>query len=87
VEATSSEPSDSSPLPKEAGARLRLGREFNNMPNELHVARKDTAADHLRSYGRVDFATLRRLRKAWPGRRKRVLDAAANPAMSLLPRR
>jgi transcriptional regulator with XRE-family HTH domain len=46
---------------------LRLHREFNNVLNELHIGWKDTYAIHLRSYGRMVLATLRRLRKARPG--------------------
>jgi transcriptional regulator with XRE-family HTH domain len=51
---------------------LRLHREFNNVLNELHIGWKDTYAIHLRSYGRMVFATLRRLRKAKPGWREKA---------------
>jgi len=53
---------------------LRLRREFNNVLNELHIAWKDTVGIHLRSYGRLVFATMRRLRKARPGWKRRALD-------------
>ena len=52
---------------------LRLHREFNNVLNELHIGWKHTYAVHLRSYGRLVFATLRRLRKARPGWREKAL--------------
>ena len=52
---------------------LRLHREFNNVLNELHIGWKDTYAVHLRSYGRMVFATLRRLRKAKAGWREKAL--------------
>jgi hypothetical protein len=52
---------------------LRLRREFNNVLNELHIPWKHTYAVHLRSYGRLVFATLRRLRKARPGSREKAL--------------
>jgi transcriptional regulator with XRE-family HTH domain len=52
---------------------LRLRREFNNVLNELHIGWSDTIGIHLRSYGRLVFATLRRLRKARPGWRSKAL--------------
>jgi transcriptional regulator with XRE-family HTH domain len=54
--------------------QMRLQRELNNVLSELHIAWNDTIAIHLRSYGRLVFATLRRLRKARPGWRKRALE-------------
>jgi transcriptional regulator with XRE-family HTH domain len=54
--------------------QMRLQRELNNVLSELHIAWNDTVAIHLRSYGRLVFATLRRLRKARPGWRKRALE-------------
>ena len=52
---------------------LRLQRLFNDVLNELHIAWHHTYAVHLRSYGRLVFATLRRLRKARPGWRTKAL--------------
>jgi transcriptional regulator with XRE-family HTH domain len=51
----------------------RLHREFNNVLNDLHIGWKHTYAIHLRSYGRLVFATLRRLRRSRPGWRERAL--------------
>jgi len=53
---------------------LRLRREFNNVLNELRIGWHHAYATHLRSYGRLVFATMRRLRKAKPGWRKRALE-------------
>jgi hypothetical protein len=53
---------------------MRLQRELNNVLNELHIGWKDSVGIHLRAYGRLVFATLRRLRKARPGWRKRALE-------------
>ena len=52
---------------------LRLQRLFNDVLNELHIAWNHTYGIHLRSYGRLVFATLRRLRKARPGWRRKAL--------------
>jgi len=52
---------------------LRLRRLFNDVLNELHIGWKHTYAVHLRSYGRMVFATLRRVRKARPGWRSKAL--------------
>jgi transcriptional regulator with XRE-family HTH domain len=52
---------------------LRLHREFNNVLNELHIGWKHTYSAHLQAYGRMVFATLRRLRKARPGSREKAL--------------
>jgi len=52
---------------------LRLRRLFNDVLNELHIAWKHTYASHLRAYGRQVFATLRRVRKAKPGWRRKAL--------------
>jgi len=52
---------------------LRQLRLFNDVLNELHIPWKHTYAVHLRSYGRLVFATLRRVRKARPGWRRRAL--------------
>jgi transcriptional regulator with XRE-family HTH domain len=52
----------------------RLQRELNNVLNELHIGWRDSVGIHLRAYGRLVFATLRRLRKARPGWRKRALE-------------
>jgi len=51
----------------------RLHREFNNVLNELHIGWKHTYSAHLQAYGRMVFATLRRLRKARPGSREKAL--------------
>jgi transcriptional regulator with XRE-family HTH domain len=51
----------------------RLQRELNNVLNELRVGWRDPVGIHLRSYGRLVFAALRRLRKARPGWRQRAL--------------
>jgi hypothetical protein len=53
--------------------QMRLQRELNNVLNELRIGWKDTVGIHLRSYGRLVFATMRRLRKAKPGWRERAL--------------
>ena len=53
--------------------QMRLQREFNDVLNELHISWKHTYAVHLRSYGRLVFATLRRLRRARPGWRRKAL--------------
>jgi transcriptional regulator with XRE-family HTH domain len=52
---------------------LRLRRLFNDVLNELHIGWKHTYASHLRAYGRQVFATLRRVRKAKPGWRRKAL--------------
>jgi transcriptional regulator with XRE-family HTH domain len=52
---------------------LRLRREFNDVLSELHIPWKHTYAVHLRSYGRLVFATMRRLSKARPGWRRKAL--------------
>jgi transcriptional regulator with XRE-family HTH domain len=52
---------------------LRLHREFNNVLNELHIGWRHTYSVHLQAYGRMVFATLRRLRKARPGSREKAL--------------
>jgi transcriptional regulator with XRE-family HTH domain len=52
---------------------LRLHREFNTVQNELHIGWNDAIAINLRSYGRLVFATLRRLRKAKPGWHRKAL--------------
>jgi transcriptional regulator with XRE-family HTH domain len=52
----------------------RLQRELNDVLNELHIGWKDTVGMNLRSYGRLVFATLRRLRKARPVWRERALE-------------
>jgi transcriptional regulator with XRE-family HTH domain len=54
--------------------QMRLQREFNNVLNELHIGWKHTYAVHLRSYGRLVFATLRRVRKARPVWREKALE-------------
>lgn len=54
--------------------QMQLQRELNNVLNELDVAWNNTVAIHLRSYGRLVFATMRRLRKAKPGWRERALE-------------
>ena len=51
----------------------RLHREFNNVLNDLHIGWKHTYSAHLQAYGRMVFATLRRLRKARPGSREKAL--------------
>jgi transcriptional regulator with XRE-family HTH domain len=53
--------------------QMRLQRELNNVLSELRIGWKDTVGIHLRSYGRLVFATMRRVRKAKPGWRKRAL--------------
>ena len=53
---------------------LRLRREFNNVLGELRIGGRHAYATHLRSYGRMVLATLRRLRKAKPGWRRRALE-------------
>jgi hypothetical protein len=53
--------------------QMRLQRELNNVLNELHIGWNDAAAINLRSYGRMVFATLRRLRKARPGWHRKAL--------------
>jgi transcriptional regulator with XRE-family HTH domain len=53
---------------------LRLRREFNNVLNELHIGWHHAYATHLRAYGRMVFATLRRLRRAKPGWRRQALE-------------
>ena len=58
--------------------RMRLQRELNNVLNDLRIAWKDTVGIHLRSYGRLVFATLRRLRKARPGWREKALAKLDN---------
>jgi hypothetical protein len=52
----------------------RLQRELNDVLNELRIGWKDTTGIYLRSYGRLVFATLRRLRKARPVWRERALE-------------
>ncbi|MBN2464726.1 helix-turn-helix transcriptional regulator [candidate division WOR-3 bacterium] len=54
--------------------QMRLQRELNNVLNELRIGWADTVGIHLRSYGRLVFATLRRLRKARPVWRERALE-------------
>ena len=54
--------------------QMRLQRELNNVLNELHIGWRDTVGMHLRSYGRMVFATMRRLRKARPAWRERALE-------------
>jgi transcriptional regulator with XRE-family HTH domain len=51
----------------------RLRRLFNDEFNTLHLACGHTLAAHLRAYGRLVFATLRRMRRAKPGWRKRAM--------------
>jgi transcriptional regulator with XRE-family HTH domain len=51
----------------------RLHREFNNVLNELHIGWRHTYSAHLQAYGRMVFATLRRLRKARPRSREKAL--------------
>ena len=52
---------------------LRLRRLFNDVLNELHIGWKHTYSAHLQAYGRQVFATLRRVRKAKPGWRRKAL--------------
>jgi transcriptional regulator with XRE-family HTH domain len=52
---------------------LRLHRLFNDVLNELHIGWRHTYSAHLQAYGRMVFATLRRLRKARPGSREKAL--------------
>ena len=52
---------------------LRLRRLFNDVRCELHLAGSDTRAIHLGTYGRLVFATLRRLRRARPVWREKAL--------------
>ena len=52
----------------------RLQRALNDVLNELHIGWRDTVGMNLRSYGRLVFATLRRLRKARPVWRERALE-------------
>jgi hypothetical protein len=51
----------------------RLRRLFNDEFNALHLASSHTLAAHLRSYGRLVFATLRRMRRAKPIWRRKAL--------------
>jgi hypothetical protein len=53
---------------------LRLRRLFNDELNELHLAWSDTLAIHLRTYGRLVFATLRRLRRSRAVWRRKALS-------------
>jgi len=56
----------------------RLRRLFNDRFNALHLASSHTLAAHLRSYGRLVFATLRRHRRTqpdWRGKALARLDA------------
>jgi len=59
---------------KSESQQARLQREFNDVLNKLHVAWNDTRAIHLRSYGRLVFATMRRLGKARSGWKRRALE-------------
>jgi len=52
---------------------LRLRRAFNDVRCELHLAGSNTIAIHLGSYGRLVFATLRRLRQSKPVWREKAL--------------
>lgn len=52
---------------------LRLRRLFNDEFNALHLASGHTLAVHLRNYGRLVFATLRRMRRAKPVWRRKAL--------------
>ncbi|HTW90314.1 MAG TPA: helix-turn-helix transcriptional regulator [bacterium] len=52
--------------------RMQLQHELNNVLSRLHIGWDHTVAIHLRSYGRLVFATMRRLRKARPGWRERA---------------
>ena len=52
---------------------LRLRRLFNDEFNTLHLASGHTLAAHLRDYGRLAFATLRRMRRAKPVWRRKAL--------------
>jgi len=51
----------------------RLRRLFNDEFNALHLASSHTLAAHLRSYGRLVFATLRRHRRTQPLWRRKAL--------------
>jgi len=51
----------------------RLRRLFNEEFNALHLASGHTLAAHLRAYGRLVFATLRRTRRAKPGWRRKAM--------------
>jgi len=51
----------------------RLRRLFNDEFNTLHLASGHTLAAHLRAYGRLVFATLRRMRRAKPVWRRKAL--------------
>jgi transcriptional regulator with XRE-family HTH domain len=52
----------------------RLQRVLNDVLNEFRIGWRDTTGIHLRSYGRLVFATLRRLHKARPGWGERALE-------------
>ncbi len=54
--------------------QIRLQRELNDVLNELHIGWRDTVGMPLRSYGRMVFAALRRVRKARPVWRERALE-------------
>ena len=54
--------------------RKRLQRELSDVLNELHIGWRDTVGMNLRSYGRLVFATLSRLRKARPVWRERAFE-------------
>jgi transcriptional regulator with XRE-family HTH domain len=58
---------------KSEWGQMRLQRELNNVLNELHIGWNDAIAINLRSYGRLVFATLRRLRKARTGWHRKAL--------------
>ena len=51
----------------------RLHRLFNDELNALHIGLRHTLAIHLRTYGRLVFATLRRLSAARPAWRAKAL--------------
>jgi hypothetical protein len=51
----------------------RLRRLFNDEFNALHLASGHTLAAHLRAYGRLVFATLRRHRRTQPVWRRKAL--------------
>jgi hypothetical protein len=51
----------------------RLRRLFNDEFNTLHLASSHTLAAHLRSYGRLVFGALRRMRRAKPLWRRKAL--------------